>query len=101
MTDHFYILTFDWLGSSPLLATATEAATESNAEEGTLVLAGVLLSLVIIYFASKLGGELCSRINLPPVLGELVGGVLIGISAFRLLVFPENSVAEEIGRAHV
>ncbi|MGD1918409.1 MAG: cation:proton antiporter, partial [Pleurocapsa sp.] len=88
-------MTLDWLSDSPLLATATEAATESDAEEGTLVLAGVLLRLVIIYFASKLGGELCSRINLPPVLGELVGGVLIGISAYRLLCFPETSAAED------
>ena len=94
MIDNFYMLTGNWLSSS-LLATATEAATESDAEEGTLILAGVLLSLVIIYFASKLGGEVCSRINLPPVLGELVGGVLIGISAFRLLVFPESSAAED------
>ena len=95
MTDIIYILTWNWLDSSPLVAAATEVAAESEAEEGTLVLAGVLLSLVIIYFASKLGGEVCSRINLPPVLGELVGGVLIGISAFRLLVFPESSVAED------
>ncbi|MGB5634033.1 MAG: cation:proton antiporter [Waterburya sp.] len=93
MTDITYMLTWNWLSSSPLLAAATEVAIESEAEEGTLVLAGVLLSLVIIYFASKLGGEVCSRINLPPVLGELVGGVLIGISAFRLLVFPESSAA--------
>ena len=91
MINISYMLTWDWLSSSSLLA----ATTESNAEEGTLVLAGVLLSLVIIYFASKLGGEICSRINLPPVLGELVGGVLIGISAFRLLVFPESSAAED------
>jgi len=96
MTDYFYMLTWNWLTSSPLLASATEAATESNAEEGTFVLAGVLLSLVIIYFASKLGGEVCARINLPPVLGELVGGVLVGVSAFRLLVFPEGgSLAED------
>jgi Kef-type K+ transport system membrane component KefB len=95
MTDNFFMLTWNWLNDSPLIATTTEAATESKAEEGTLVLAGVLLSLVIIYFASKLGGEICSRINLPPVLGELVGGVLIGISAFRLLVFPESSAAED------
>ena len=96
MTDITYMLTWNWLSSSPLIAAATEAATESDAEEGTLVLAGVLLSLVVIYFASKLGGEVCSRINLPPVLGELVGGVLVGISAFRLLVFPEGgSLAED------
>lgn len=95
MIDNFYMLTCNWLSGSPLLAAAAESATESDADEGTLVLAGVLLSLVIIYFASKLGGEICSRINLPPVLGELVGGVLIGISAFRLLVFPESSAAED------
>lgn len=57
-----------------------------------MVLAAVLLSLVIIYFASKAGGELCARINLPPVLGELVGGVLVGVSAFSLLVFPEGGL---------
>ena len=95
MIDNFYTLTWNCL-SSPLIATATETANESESEVGTLVLAGVLLSLVIIYFASQLGGELCSRINLPPVLGQLVGGVLIGISAFRLLVFPEGgSLAED------
>ena len=95
MIDNFYTLTWNCL-SSPFIATATEAANESDAEEGTLILAGVLLSLVIIYFASKLGGEICSRINLPPVLGELVGGVFIGISAFHLLVFPESgSLAED------
>jgi Kef-type K+ transport system membrane component KefB len=90
MTDNFYLLTWNWLTDSSFFAAATEATTESSAEDGSLVLAGVLLSLVVIYFASKLGGEICSRINLPPVLGELVGGVLIGVSAFRLLVFPEG-----------
>ncbi len=56
----------------------------------SLILAGVLLSLVTIYFASKLGGEICLRLNLPPVLGELLGGVVIGVSALKLLVFPES-----------
>lgn len=75
-----------------LLATTNE----SEAESSSLILAGVLLSLVIIYFASKLGGEICSRINLPPVLGELVGGVLVGVSAFGLLIFPEGgSIADD------
>jgi Kef-type K+ transport system membrane component KefB len=69
----------------PLLA--TEA---SNAENGTLVLTGVLLSLVVIYIASKLGGELSKRLDLPPVLGELVGGVIVGTSVLHLLVFPES-----------
>ncbi len=76
-----------WTFSSPLLAIETQA------ETGSLVLAGVLLSLVIIYLAAKLGGELCARINLPAVLGELVGGVLVGVSAFNLLIFPDSSGA--------
>lgn len=70
-------------------------ATETEAANPSIVLAGVLLSLVVIYFASKLGGELCSRINLPAVLGELVGGVIIGVSAFNLLVFPEGGLFAE------
>jgi Kef-type K+ transport system membrane component KefB len=76
-----------WFFSSPLLAT------EAQAETGSLVLAGVLLSLIVIYLAAKLVGELCARINLPSVLGELVGGVLVGISAFNLLIFPDSSGA--------
>jgi len=65
------------------------AATEAEADEA-IVVAGVLLSLAIIYFASKLGEEICNRINLPPVLGDLVGGVVIGVSVLNLLVFPEG-----------
>ncbi|OCR01940.1 sodium:proton antiporter [Oscillatoriales cyanobacterium USR001] len=68
---------------APLLATATEA-------EPSMVLAGVLLSLVVIYFASKVGGELSNSLGFPPVLGELVGGVIVGLSALHLLVFAEG-----------
>ncbi len=63
-------------------------ATEPAAEDAPLVLAGVLLSLIVIYLAAKIGGEFCVRINLPSVLGELVGGVVVGVSALNLLVFP-------------
>ena len=69
---------------SPVLATAP------NPEQGSFVLAGVLLSLVVVYLASKLGGELSKSVDLPPVLGELVGGVVVGVSALHLLVFPEG-----------
>lgn len=78
------------LFTSPLLAEALPVE-ESAATDAPLVLAGVLLSLVVIYVAAKLVGELCIRINLPPVLGELVAGVLVGISALNLLVFPGES----------
>ncbi len=67
-----------------LMATPTE-------EYGPWVLTGVLLSLVVIYITSKLGGEFSKRLNLPPVLGELIGGVIVGVSALHLLMFPENS----------
>lgn len=62
----------------------------SETETSPLILAGVLLSLVVIYIASKLGGELSKLVDLPPVLGELVGGVVVGVSALHLLVFPET-----------
>ena len=66
------------------------AASEAVEPDESLVVAGVLLSLVIIYFASKLGEEICDRLNLPPVLGDLVGGVVIGSSVLGLVVFPES-----------
>lgn len=65
-------------------------ATATNAEDAPMVLTGVLLSLVVVYIASKLGGELSKAMDLPPVLGELVGGVIVGVSALHLLVFPES-----------
>ncbi len=86
-----FLTSTNWTAPGAHLLTVAEAeAGLSPAESSTLVLAGVLLSLVFVYIASKLGGELCARINLPPVLGELVGGVLIGVSALHLLVFPES-----------
>ncbi len=80
----------DSLLSNPLGVPLLAATPESEAEP--LIVAAVLLSLVVIYFASKLGGELCARINLPPVLGELIGGVVVGVSVLHLLVFPEGGV---------
>ncbi len=68
-----------------------DSSRSSHMENSQLILAGVLVSLVIIYLTSKIGGELCIRVNLPPVLGELVGGVIIGISAGHLLIFPDPS----------
>ena len=70
---------------APLLATA-------EAENAPIVLAGVLLSLVIIYLSSKLGSEIAKRLDFPPVLGELVAGVIVGVSALHLIVFPEGGL---------
>ncbi len=73
-----------WTDAIPLLAEVDEA------EIGSFVIAGVLLSLITVFIAAKVGGELCARLNLPSVLGELVGGVVVGVSALHLIVFPEG-----------
>ncbi|WP_448533909.1 cation:proton antiporter [Parathermosynechococcus lividus] len=80
----------------PFVPSIADVAAEALnlAEAGPLILAAVLLSLVVIYVASKVGGEICARINFPPVLGELVGGVAVGISVLHLLVFSEGAVTE-------
>ena len=48
---------------SPFLAMAENAVEEADL---TMVLGGVLLSLVAIYIASKAGGEFCQWLDLPP-----------------------------------
>lgn len=63
---------------------------ESTIDHAPFVLAGVLLSIVVIYLSSKIGGELAAKFDVPSVLGELVAGVIVGISALKLVVFPES-----------
>lgn len=75
--------------NAPLLAAEVAEAIETAAD-APLVLSGVLISLIIVYLAAKLVGELCIRVNLPPVLGELTAGVIVGISALNLLIFPDG-----------
>ncbi|WP_287129461.1 cation:proton antiporter [Candidatus Cyanaurora vandensis] len=50
---------------------------------GLLSLGQLLASLVIIYIASKVGGELALRLKQPTVLGELVAGLAVGVSGLR------------------
>jgi Kef-type K+ transport system membrane component KefB len=71
------------LSPYPLLAT-------TKSENAPIILSGVLMSLVIIYLASKIGSEIAKRLDLPPVLGELVAGLIVGVSALRLVIFPEG-----------
>ena len=84
----------NFFSSSLVAATVDNALTEESVSN-SLILAAVLLTLVVIYSASKIGAEICTRINLPGVLGELVGGVVLGISALHLLVFPEGGLGAE------
>ncbi len=89
MTMMFYNVIEFFSGSPfpplPYLATV-------EAEDAPVVLSGVLLTLVVIYLASKLGAEAARRLDFPPVLGELVAGVIVGVSALHLVIFPEGDL---------
>ena len=74
-----------WFSSSAIHSLLVAAI---DAESSALVLPSVLFSLIVVYFASKIGGEICLRLNLPTVLGELIAGVIVGVSVLHLLVFP-------------
>jgi Kef-type K+ transport system membrane component KefB len=75
----------DLLAAKPILAVVA-------AENAPILVTGVLLSLVVIYLASKIGAEISQSLNLPPVLGELVGGVVVGVSALHAIVFADSGV---------
>ncbi len=83
---------------SPILTALTDRIIPSfllatvEAENAPIVLSSVLLSLVVIYLASKVGSEVAQRFDLPPVLGELLAGVVVGISALHLIIFPEGDL---------
>jgi Kef-type K+ transport system membrane component KefB len=81
----------DYLGISPLFSPLPLLAT-ATADIAPGILNWVLLSLVAIYLASKIGAEMAKRLDLPPILGELVAGVIIGISGLHLLVFPDSGI---------
>jgi Kef-type K+ transport system membrane component KefB len=44
-----------------------------------------LLALIAIFVAAKVFGEIAERLGQPAVLGELVGGVIVGVSGLHLV----------------
>ena len=72
------------MAAMPFLATVVP-------EDSPIILSGVLLTLVVIYLASKIGAEAAKWFDFPPVLGELVAGVVVGVSALHLVIFPEGT----------
>lgn len=84
---------FPFLGSggTPLVPLPPVLAAV-EAEYSPVILSGVLLTLVVIYLASKLGAEAARKLDFPPVLGELVAGVIVGVSALHLVIFPEGGM---------
>ncbi len=82
--EHYFATASSWL-PTPLLAVV-------EAENAPILMTGILLSLVIIYLASKIGAEIAQRLNFPAILGELVGGVVVGISAMHAIVFADSGL---------
>lgn len=75
-----WLLLAGWKLSFLLLVTLL-AIPAMAAEEETVhgdPVAGVILSLAVILVAAKFGGHLASKVGQPPVLGELIAGVVIG-----------------------
>jgi Kef-type K+ transport system membrane component KefB len=58
------------------------AATPGSDE---MQIAQLLLSLIAIFAAAKIFGEIAERLGQPAVLGEMIGGVVIGVSGLRLI----------------
>ena len=70
---HLRIALAPWIFLFPVAAWAAEGHGDPSAP--------VLLGLAVILVAAKLGGGLFERLRLPPVLGELIFGVLLGNAA--------------------
>ena len=68
------------LAGSVALAPLTPLAAQSHAAGGGHGdgIVPVILALAVMLTAAKLGGHLVSRVGQPPVLGELIAGVVLG-----------------------
>ena len=58
----------------------------------SVVFAALLILAIVIFLTSHVWEEICAWLRLPPVLGQLIGGVLLGVSALKILVFAEGQV---------
>jgi len=61
---------------APAIAAAAAGATSTKTD----VLLHVLLALVVVIVAARVCGALCKRIHQPPVIGEVIAGILLGPS---------------------
>ncbi|MEL7313363.1 MAG: cation:proton antiporter [Cyanobacteria bacterium J06559_3] len=56
----------------------------------SVVFAALLILAIVIFLTSHVWEEICAWLRLPSVLGQLIGGVLLGVSALKILVFAEG-----------
>ena len=57
-----------------------------------MTMPGLLVALLAIFLAAKLFGELAERIGQPAVFGEMVGGIVIGVSGLHLVDAHSSSI---------
>ncbi|MEO0405712.1 MAG: cation:proton antiporter [Cyanobacteria bacterium P01_A01_bin.135] len=67
----------------PLLA-------ETTLTNETVIFSALLIAALVIFLTSQLLGEVCAWLKLPPVLGQLVGGIILGVSVLNILVVTES-----------
>lgn len=68
---------------SPLLASTGAVEGESYAK---ILAVAITLIVVTLFVFAQVFGEIATRLNLPAVLGELVAGLILGISGLHLLM---------------
>jgi Kef-type K+ transport system membrane component KefB len=57
----------------------------ATGSEGGVAVTDLLLDLLIVLFAAKVGAELADRIGVPGVVGEILAGIVVGPSALNLV----------------
>ncbi|MBC7700456.1 cation:proton antiporter [Aquabacterium sp.] len=65
---------------------ATQGIASSAVHQNEMLLYFVLLQLIVIVMAARLGGTLAKRLGQSPAVGEIVVGILLGPSLFGLLM---------------
>lgn len=76
-------------------ASVAEGAPQSRVSAGYTLDPMLLVAIAIILIVAKLGGELFERGNQPAVLGELIGGIILGnfvLTGFNQLEFMKTDL---------
>ncbi|MCL5108455.1 MAG: cation:proton antiporter [Chloroflexi bacterium] len=66
-----------------------------------MALGEVLLQVFIIFVAAKIAGEVCLRLAVPSVVGELLAGVVLGPHALGLIGLPGPAMIAALGDYHL